>query len=94
MSQTPNTAIAAIGLDVGKNSFHVVGHNARVARAQILDRRRQEAVAQQRAGDRARQPACARRLGGVGYRSAARSSKRMAGGSGQRRTNLAAPSFA
>jgi hypothetical protein len=26
MSQTPNTAIAVIGIDIGKNSFHVVGH--------------------------------------------------------------------
>ncbi|MGY4503756.1 hypothetical protein ACVWYH_007713 [Bradyrhizobium sp. GM24.11] len=25
MSQTPNTAVAVIGIDVGKNSFHVVG---------------------------------------------------------------------
>jgi hypothetical protein len=25
MSQTPNTAIAVIGIDIGKNSFHVVG---------------------------------------------------------------------
>ena len=31
MSQTPNTAIAAIGIDIGKNSFHVVGHDARGA---------------------------------------------------------------
>jgi hypothetical protein len=31
MSQTPNTAIAVIGIDVGKNSFHVVGHDARGA---------------------------------------------------------------
>ncbi|MEA2726962.1 MAG: hypothetical protein QOF70_1437, partial [Acetobacteraceae bacterium] len=23
MSQTPNTAIAVIGIDIGKNSFHV-----------------------------------------------------------------------
>jgi hypothetical protein len=30
-SQTPNTAIAAIGIDIGKNSFHVVGHDARGA---------------------------------------------------------------
>jgi hypothetical protein len=30
MSQTPNTAIAVIGIDIGKNSFHVVGHDARV----------------------------------------------------------------
>jgi len=29
MSQTPNTAIAVIGIDIGKNSFHVVGHCAR-----------------------------------------------------------------
>ncbi len=27
MSQTPNTATAVIGIDIGKNSFHVVGHN-------------------------------------------------------------------
>jgi len=31
MSQTPNIAIAVIGIDIGKNSFHVVGHNARGA---------------------------------------------------------------
>ena len=31
MSQTPNTAIAVIGIDIGKNSFHVVGHNRRGA---------------------------------------------------------------
>jgi hypothetical protein len=30
-SQTPNTAIAVIGIDIGKNSFHVVGHDARGA---------------------------------------------------------------
>src|SRR5258708_1014082 len=29
MSQTPNTSIALIGIDIGKNSFHVVGHDAR-----------------------------------------------------------------
>src|ERR1700749_539348 len=29
MSQTPNAAIAVIGIDIGKNSFHVVGHDAR-----------------------------------------------------------------
>jgi hypothetical protein len=29
MSQTLNTAIAVIGSDIGKNSFHVVGHDAR-----------------------------------------------------------------
>ena len=33
MSQTPNTAIAVIGIDIGKNSFHVVGHDARGAGA-------------------------------------------------------------
>ena len=26
-SQRPNTAIAVIGIDIGKNSFHVVGHD-------------------------------------------------------------------
>ena len=31
MSQTPNTAIAVIGIDIGKNSFDVVGHDARGA---------------------------------------------------------------
>lgn len=31
MSQTPNTAIAVTGIDIGKNSFHVVGHDARGA---------------------------------------------------------------
>jgi hypothetical protein len=25
MSQTPNTALAVIGIDIGKNSFHIVG---------------------------------------------------------------------
>jgi len=28
MSQTPNTAMAVIGIDIGKNSFHVVGHGS------------------------------------------------------------------
>jgi transposase len=31
MFQTPNTAIAVIGIDIGKNSFHVIGHDARGA---------------------------------------------------------------
>ena len=31
MSQTATTAIAVIGIDLGKNSFHVVGHDARGA---------------------------------------------------------------
>src|SRR3954451_17251546 len=31
MSQTASTAIAVIGIDIGKNSFHVVGHDARGA---------------------------------------------------------------
>ena len=31
MSQTSNTAIAVIGIDIGKNSFHAVGHDARGA---------------------------------------------------------------
>jgi len=31
MSQTLNAAIAVIGIDIGKNSFHVVGLDARGA---------------------------------------------------------------
>ena len=31
MSQTLNSAMAVIGIDIGKNSFHVVGHDARGA---------------------------------------------------------------
>src|SRR5580700_7209789 len=31
MSQTSNTAIAVIGIDIGKYSFHVVGYDARGA---------------------------------------------------------------
>jgi transposase len=32
MSHTSNTAIAVIGIDIGKNSFHVVGQDARGAK--------------------------------------------------------------
>ena len=31
MSQKLNSAIAAIGIDIGKNSFHIVGHDKRGA---------------------------------------------------------------
>jgi hypothetical protein len=31
MSQKLNSAIAVIGIDIGKNSFHVVGHDKRGA---------------------------------------------------------------
>jgi len=31
MSQTLNTAIAVVGIDIGKNAFHVVGHDHRGA---------------------------------------------------------------
>ena len=31
MSQTLNAAIAVVGIDIGKNSFHIVGHNERGA---------------------------------------------------------------
>ena len=31
MSEKPNTAIAVIGIDIGKNSFHVVGLDMRGA---------------------------------------------------------------
>ena len=31
MSEKPNSAVVVIGIDIGKNSFHVVGHDARGA---------------------------------------------------------------
>ena len=31
MSEKVNSAIAVIGIDIGKNSFHVVGHDERGA---------------------------------------------------------------
>ena len=31
MSQTLNGAIAVVGIDIGKNSFHIVGHDKRGA---------------------------------------------------------------
>ena len=46
MSQTLNTAIAVVGIDIGKNSFHIVGQdsvarlccvrNGRVARSKAV----------------------------------------------------------
>ena len=58
MSQTPNTAIAVIGIDIGKNSFHVVGHDARGAivlrqkwsRGQVLRLRRGSATDRDQGG--------------------------------------------
>ena len=29
MSQTLNAAVAVVGIDIGKNSFHIVGHDER-----------------------------------------------------------------
>jgi len=31
MSQTAQTAVSVIGIDIGKNSFHIVGHDERGA---------------------------------------------------------------
>jgi transposase len=31
MSQKSRTAIAVVGIDIGKNSFHVVGHDGKGA---------------------------------------------------------------
>ena len=31
MSQTTQSAVAVIGIDIGKNSFHIVGHDERAA---------------------------------------------------------------
>ena len=44
MSQTANTMIAVIGIDIGKNSFHVVGHDARGAI--VLRQKWAEAIAE------------------------------------------------
>jgi transposase len=54
MSRTLNTAIAVIGIDIRKNSFHVVGHDPRGAimrrqkwsRGQLEARRASAGVAQ------------------------------------------------
>src|ERR1700722_13318854 len=35
MSQIPNTAIAVIGIDIGKNSFHVVGIGPIISSAMV-----------------------------------------------------------
>jgi hypothetical protein len=35
MSQQSNRAIAVIGIDIGKNSFHVVGHEASTGRSYL-----------------------------------------------------------
>ena len=58
MSQKFNTAIAVIGIDIGKNSFHVVGHDERGAimlrqkwsRGQVEARLRQHATLPDRHG--------------------------------------------
>ena len=31
MSEKPNSSVAVIGIDIGKNSFHIVGHDERGA---------------------------------------------------------------
>jgi transposase len=31
MSQTFNAAVSVVGIDIGKNSFHIVGHDKRGA---------------------------------------------------------------
>jgi transposase len=41
MSQKSSSAIAVVGIDIGKNSFHIVGHDRRgaivlLARASVL----------------------------------------------------------
>ncbi|WP_283811032.1 hypothetical protein [Bradyrhizobium vignae] len=38
MSQQANCAIAVIGIDIGKNSFHVVGHQIRKVREKGFSR--------------------------------------------------------
>jgi len=36
MSQNSNTAIAIVGIDIGKNSFHIIGLDQRGARTAPL----------------------------------------------------------
>ena len=36
MSQELNSAVAVIGIDIGKNSFHIVGHDQRGAIAATM----------------------------------------------------------
>ena len=38
MSQKLESAIAVIGIDIGKNSFHVVGHDERGAMSSLWQR--------------------------------------------------------
>jgi len=49
MSKKPNSAIAVIGIDIGKNPFHIVGHDNRGA---IVLPRDPEAGARENAEDR------------------------------------------
>ena len=64
MAEIHKSVIAVIGIDIGKNSFHVVGLAGRgaVALRQRWSRGRQTAPASQRAGGRARQQAGSHRL--------------------------------
>jgi hypothetical protein len=50
MPRGTNLSVSTMGIDIGKNSFHVVGLD------QAMDYRREEATASQRAGHRARRP--------------------------------------
>jgi len=59
MTQTFNAAVSVVGIDIGKNSFHIVGHDERgaiVVRQRRLDERVErlsdeiEAIARQDAG--------------------------------------------
>ena len=64
MSQTPNTAIAVIGIDIGKNSFHVVGHDARGAiHTPIRDFREGSVLSSRASGPCTSGPAQARHCG-------------------------------
>ena len=47
MSQTLNAAFAVVGIDIGKNSFHIVGHDERgaIVLRQKWSRRQVEAMA-------------------------------------------------
>ena len=66
MSQKLNSAIAVIGIDIGKNSFHVVGQNKRGA-----DRAAAEMVAGPGRSAACQRAALPNRHGGLRRRSVA-----------------------
>ena len=68
MSQKLESAIAVVGIDIGKNSFHVVGHDERGA--SVLRQKRSRGQAEARF---ANMPPCLNRDGGLRRRASSQS---------------------